>query len=372
MSETINVAPNAPKKTWFGGRFFTGCFSGCLISFILIFVLPIILICAVTSKVEKKLFSVTKSADGLMNVAKVKQPISYSWCWGDGSDKDPKVAKLYLNGVIQEPEEEKMSFFVMREKRAEHPLVTKIRAVTENPAFDGIWLEVDTPGGGVALSDQIYHMLCKFRDSSKGRFVFVYFKSQACSGGYYISVAADKIMAGPAAWTGSIGVIVSSYNLSKLADTLGVKSLNIVSSENKALLDPLKPVDTNHLAIIQRVVDQTYDNFLTLVSERRNIPKKLLRPIADGRILSAKDALEYKLIDAIGYEEDAMAEVLKLTTIRNPKAKAMRVYTVEIGEGLLGFPLKFELGENTVISSFLKKIFLPEMINDSSLLEYRR
>jgi protease-4 len=302
---------------------------------------------------------------------KVRQPVLYTWRWGNGDEEDPKIVRLYLRGMIEEKSEENLSIIFPMQQKMEHPLISKIRAVTENPAIDGIWLEIDSPGGAVSLSDQIYHYLCKFRESAKGRFVFVYFKSQACSGGYYVAVAADRIMAGPTAWTGSIGVIVAGYNLSKLAKTVGVESLNIASSNNKALLDPLKPVDTNHLAIVQRVVDQTYESFLALVSQRRNIPEKVLRPIADGRILSARDALDFKLIDSIGYEEDAFEELKNLSLSRKPHAKSLRVYTVELEDSVFSMPIFQTDLIQGFFSKTLSNLLTQSLIEQNSVPSFR-
>lgn len=371
MSDAANESVRTSKGSRMFGKYLAGCFSGCAISFIMLLVLPVSLCYMLCTSVTKEIGSLAKFSNGLDADVKVRTPVSYSWRWGDGGKDDPKIARLYLNGEIREEEEREFLLLSLVRKNFEHPLISKIRAVTENPSFDGIWLEVNSPGGSVALSDEIYHMLCRFRESSKGRFVFVYFKAQACSGGYYIAAAGDKIMAGPTAWTGSIGVVVPGYNASGLAEKIGVKSLNVVSSENKALLDPFQPVNTNHLAIVQRAVDQTYDNFLSIVSERRKIPKTLLRPVADGRIITAKDALEYNLIDAVGYEEDAMAEVLKLAKIRKPGAGGMRVYSVETGDGPLGLPFSFELGKETS-SSFFGKVLRSRLGEDSALPAFRR
>jgi protease-4 len=332
--------------------FFGGCLTGCLTA---IFI-PVILIVLCALCVEFVFKDQTQGFTRSLDAASCKQQgqYVYTWRWGDGTSNDPKVARLYLKGVIEEEEPQVFSFLLEDRKVYEHSLVAKINHVTNNDSIDGIWLEIDSPGGEVSLSDEIYHSLCCFRESRPGRFVFVYFKSQACSGGYYIALAGDRIMSGPVAWTGSIGVIVSSFNLSKLAENIGVQGLNVASSGNKALLDPLQPVNTNHVAIVQKVVDQTYERFIALVSERRKLPLEEIKPIADGRILSAQDALSHKLIDAIGYEEDALEEVVRLAKKFNPNASGVRIYSVESAEMFFRFPFPV-MGESQVLSEIIRR-----------------
>lgn len=323
------------KKPSRVGTFFAGCFSGCLILAVVFFLLPIMLVTVALFNMDGDISTTLKGNIG--NVTKASPNVGYTWRWGDGGDKDPKIARLYLRGIIKEEERPDFSFLPIENESREYRLITKIKAVTANKDFDGIWLEIDSPGGVMTLSDEIYHQLCRFKASDKGRFVFVYFKAQACSGGYYVAMAGDRIMGGPTAWTGSIGVIVSGCNFSKLADKLGIEGVDIASSENKAILSPLQPVNTNHVAIVQRVVDQNYERFLNLVSASRNIPIEKLRPIADGRILSSQDAKRYNLIDAIGYEEDAFEEVCKLAKQRCPESDKVRIYTVECCDYKFGF-----------------------------------
>ena len=183
-----------------------------------------------------------------------------------------------------------------------------------------MYLILDTPGGEVTLSDIIADAVQRFKQADTNRFVLVEMGSLCCSGGYYIAAGADYIIAHPTTITGSIGVLLSTINAAELAKKIGIESVVIATGTNKAMLDPLKPVDQEHVKIFQKAVDADYERFLSIVSKGRKIPVDKLRPIADGRILSAEEAKKLKLIDAIGYSEDAEAQLAKMA-----KAEEIRI-----------------------------------------------
>ena len=306
---------------------FAGCACGCFFSLVVAVVLPLALVVCSGVAAYGKYESLAEKTKQVREKSS-GQEFETVWRWGDGDENSPSVARLRLDGEISH-ERIGRGLFGIDEEFSEHPLVAKIKAVEADSSFDGIWLDIDSPGGEVTLSDEIRHRLESFRKSRKGRFVFARFGAMACSGGYYVATAADCIMAAPTCWTGSIGVIVPAVNAAGLAEKIGVKSVNIASSSNKALLDPISPVRQEHVDILQRAVDQAYERFVGLVSKSRNIPADALRSIADGRILTAKDALDAKLIDFIGYEEDAFAKVEELAAKAVPESKGVRIFTLE-------------------------------------------
>ena len=134
----------------------------------------------------------------------------------------------------------------------------------------------------------------------------------AASGGYYISVPADRIIAQPTALIGSIGVIIQTPNIKGPTEKIGVTDTTIKSGKNKDLLNPFHPVDPAQVALLQESVDAMYDRFLSLVAEGRDLKKSELKPLADGRIFTAEDALKHKLIDGIGYWDEALDETAAL------------------------------------------------------------
>ena len=238
------------------------------------------------------------------------------WVCGEGDEDDPQILRVKIGGVISDVEEDLFG----REKSSALSALKKIRAATYDEDIQGLYLLLDTPGGEVTLSDIIADAVQRFKKADKNRFVLVEMGSLCCSGGYYIAAGADYIIAHPTTITGSIGVIMGTINAAELAKKIGIESVVIATGTNKAMLDPLKPVDQEHVKIFQKAVDADYERFLSLVSKGRKIPVDKLRPIADGRILSAEEAKKLKLIDAIGYSEDAEAQLAKMA-----KAKEIRI-----------------------------------------------
>lgn len=162
----------------------------------------------------------------------------------------------------------------------------------------GILLYVDSPGGAVYESDEMYLKLMEYKEKTK-RPIWAYFASQACSGGYYISMAADKIYANRNCWTGSIGVIVSLTNCKKLYDKLGIKEIDITSGKNKAMGSQGLELTKEQRGILQSLVDEAYDQFVGIVADGRKMDKSAVKKIADGRIYSAKQAKEINLVDEV-------------------------------------------------------------------------
>lgn len=173
----------------------------------------------------------------------------------------------------------------------------------------GILLYVNSPGGAVYQSDELYLRLMEYKENTK-RPVWAYFADEACSGGYYISMAADKIYANRNTWTGSIGVIVSLVNCKKLYDKLGIKEIDITSGKNKAMGSSGLDLTEEQYDILQSLVDEAYDQFVDIVATGRNMSEADVRTLADGRIYSAKQAEENGLIDEISDLEDAKADFI--------------------------------------------------------------
>ncbi len=162
------------------------------------------------------------------------------------------------------------------------------------------------------MSDELHDAICRFRDSDTNRFVFVHMGDMCCSGGYYVAAPATRIMARPTTITGSIGVIMSGVNASELAKKIGLAPVTIASGDNKSLLNPLEPVNPEHVKILEKPVKQMYERFVGIVAKGRGLEPEKVREIADGRILSADDALECGLVDAIGHYDDARAALKEL------------------------------------------------------------
>ncbi len=228
------------------------------------------------------------------------------WSYGHG---DKKVVRIAVEGIIMR--ESEGGFFDLPQDKIEN-ILSQIRAAKNDDEIRGIILEVDSPGGGVTPSDEIYSALKDFKDSDDKRKVCVFMRDLAASGGYYVSMAGDWLVAEPTAIVGSIGVIMSSYNVKELSEKIGVRDVTIKSGKNKDLLNPFVAVDSNQVALLQKMIDATYGRFFGIVKENRQIKEDTLRELADGRVFDATEALKLKLVDQIGYWDDAVEKMAGL------------------------------------------------------------
>lgn len=174
----------------------------------------------------------------------------------------------------------------------------------------GILLYLDTPGGGVYESDELYQKLLKYKEQT-GRPVWAYMATQACSGGYYAAMAADKINANRNTRTGSIGVVISLANYKGLMDKLGIQTVLFTSGPNKSMGNAGVEITEEQARIFQSLVDESYEQFVEIVAKGRNMSVNDVKPIADGRIYSSKQALELKLIDEIADYDTTVEQMTK-------------------------------------------------------------
>lgn len=184
-------------------------------------------------------------------------------------------------------------------------IIERINQMKNDDKNKGILLNVNTPGGNAYATAELYKTLMEYKKAS-GNPIFVYFGSQATSGGYYAAMAGDQIYANPECWTGSIGVIVGTlYDLSGLYDKFGVKAFSIKSGENKDIGASYKEMSEEQRQIFQGLVDDSYSRFVKVVMEGRKMDEATVRKLGDGRIYTAGQALENGLIDKIGSLDDA-------------------------------------------------------------------
>lgn len=232
--------------------------------------------------------------------------LTETWSYGEGK---VKAVRIGVEGVIDRYAEDGLF-------RAPVDMVTsvlqQIRAASNDEAVMAIILEVDSPGGGITPSDEIWDALEKFKDSAEGRKIVVFMRDLAASGGYYVSMAGDWIIAEPTTIVGSIGVIISTLNWKQLSEKIGIKDVTIKSGENKDLLNPFKDVPAEQLAMLQEMIDSAYGRFFDIVKDARGIEAETLKPLADGRIFDSQKALDLGLVDEIGYWDDAVAKTADL------------------------------------------------------------
>ena len=212
------------------------------------------------------------------------------------------IGQLNIVGTIQDSDQ--ITSYALTENQYNHSLYMKfVDQMMEDTNNKGIFLYVDSPGGTVYHSDELYLKLMEYKEKTN-RPIYAYFANQACSGAYYISMAADKIYANRNCWTGSIGVIISLMNYEKMLDKVGVAEIDITSGKNKTIGSAAHPMTKEQKEILQSLVDEAYDQFTGIVADGRKMDIKKVKELADGRIYSALQAKESNLVDEImGFED---------------------------------------------------------------------
>jgi protease-4 len=181
----------------------------------------------------------------------------------------------------------------------------------------GIVLKVNSPGGGVVESDEIYHKIRQLKEKYPKPIV-TSMANVAASGGYYIAAPTDKIFANRSTITGSIGVIIQSFNVKELADEWGVKPQTFTSGPHKDILSPFKEMSKEERQIVQNLTDEMYANFVDVIVEGRGMDRNKVLALADGRIYSGQQAEKNGLVDEIGFLDDAINETAKMGKVENP------------------------------------------------------
>lgn len=176
--------------------------------------------------------------------------------------------------------------------------------IRKKKGVKAVVIRIDTPGGGVAPSQEIYESILKLRKS--GKKVIASMGTVSASGGYYIACACDKIVANPGTLTGSIGVILLHYDISPIMDKIGVKVEPIKSSAYKDIMSPFRPMEEAEKKLLLETVTDVYEQFIEVVSKGRNLSKGFVKQYADGRIFTGRQAKKYNFVDELGTYEDAI------------------------------------------------------------------
>lgn len=232
------------------------------------------------------------------------QPALQEFVVEKGTGGAGKIAVIPVQGVIQSDDSTEWGTSMVDDiKRA-------LRSAAEDDEVKAVVLAVDSPGGEVTASDIIWHEVTKLRQKKP---VIVSMGSLAASGAYYIACGADWIVANDTTFTGSIGVIIQSLNYEGLFDKVGLDSMVFKSGKFKDMLSGSRPVTPEEAAYVGDMVQQVYGRFLEIVAEGRKLPAEGLRAgLADGRIITGRDAKAAGLVDQIGYVEDAFAKAREL------------------------------------------------------------
>lgn len=234
------------------------------------------------------------------------------------------IAIVRVEGTIQEQTEDD-SWFSYTEGYQHTTTMEYVDELMEDEYNKGILLYVDSPGGSVYESEELYWKLKQYKEQT-GRPIWGYMAHYAASGGYMASIAADHIYANPNTVTGSIGVIMSGVDMSGLYEKLGIRYVSITSGANK----DSSQMTEEQIAIYQSQVDECYQSFVNHVAEERDLTIEEVKALADGRTYTAKQAQENGLIDKIALYEDmkeSMSRKLKTSVFYEPEYPGESFYS---------------------------------------------
>jgi protease-4 len=206
------------------------------------------------------------------------------------TDEGAKIGLIAIEGVISSELTEKT--------------VRQLTKYGDDTSVKAIILRIDSPGGGVASSQEIYEEVRRVR--SGGKLVIASMGSVAASGGYYVACVADRIFANAGTVTGSIGVIVQLANVSELLHKVGIESTAITSGPFKDSGNPTRTLRPEERQVFQALIDDVYQQFIEAVAQGRNLPLDDVRQAADGRIYTGRQAKDLRLIDELGSLHDAI------------------------------------------------------------------
>ncbi len=197
---------------------------------------------------------------------------------------------------------------------ASEPVVNEITSYAEDASVKAIIIRVESPGGGVAASQEIHNAVRKAR--AAGKKVVVSLGAVAASGGYYVAAAGDRIVANPGTMTGSIGVKMEFANLEKLLEKIGVRGMTVKAGAYKDIGSPYREMTEGEKRLLQAVVDDVHEQFIEAVAAGRGLPVEEVRSIADGRIFTGRQALQLKLVDQLGDLDDSIKTAAELAGIK--------------------------------------------------------
>jgi protease-4 len=255
-----------------------------------------------------------------------------------------QVAALELEGVISDSKD----------------FVDQLKDYGNRSGVRAVVLRINSPGGGVAASQEIYEAVKKFRAESKKK-VVVSMGSVAASGGYYTACAADKIYANPGTITGSIGVIAEWYNYGDLLRWAKLQNIVFKSGTFKDAGSATRPLTEEEKAYFQNLIGNMYGQFVAAVASSRRMNEDDVRKLADGRVYTGQEAKSNGLIDAIGTYQDAIAEAARLGGISgaprvlSPAKKSFSILELLLGDSRSALSLSPDRSESHIQFEYLWK-----------------
>ncbi|ANU25745.1 signal peptide peptidase SppA [Planococcus versutus] len=278
----------------------------------------------------------------------------------ESGDIDSRVAVLNVEGVIQDTGNTSSLFGTSGYNHSF--FMEQLENIKEDPSVKAVVLAVNSPGGGVVESAEIYDKITEIQEETKKPF-YVSMGAMAASGGYYIAAPADKIFVNEETLTGSIGVIMQSVNYGELAERYGVDFVTIKSGPYKDIMSPTREMTEDERALLQEMLDDSYESFVDVIEEGRDMTEKEVKAVADGRIMNGRQAVEANLADAIGFEEDVIEQVKADYDLGN--AEVFQYGASEGWGSLLSMKMNSFFGndiETQMISKLLTEYSSPRMM----------
>ena len=230
---------------------------------------------------------------------------------GKGTER---IAVLTLDGVIQDLGSSSSLF---QPAGYNHQFfMGQLNEVLEDSSVKGVVLKVNSPGGGVVESAEIYDALRLIQEENKIP-LYVSMGGMAASGGYYVSAPAEKIFVNPETITGSIGVIMESVNYAKLAEKYGIDFNTIKTGPYKDIMSGSREMKDEERAMLQEMINDSYERFVDIIEEGRGMTEAQVKKVADGRIMNGRQAIEAGLADDFGKAKDVIAAMKKENGLEN-------------------------------------------------------
>jgi protease-4 len=234
---------------------------------------------------------------------------------------DEKILIMSIHGVISDSPE--TSYISRTKPSMVQEVVSQLRLAEKDKKVKAILLKINSPGGSVTASDIIYHELEAYKKRT-GNKIVVCMMDVAASGGYYVALPGDCIVAHPTTVTGSVGVIMMRPKFVGLMDKLGLKVDVTKSGKNKDMGSPFRQGTQEEDQLFQGIIDGLYKKFSGLVLKHRNVDEAAMAEIASARVMLAEEALKLNMIDKIGYINDAVAEARSISDL--PPSTKLVVY----------------------------------------------
>ncbi|MDN7246012.1 signal peptide peptidase SppA [Planococcus shenhongbingii] len=273
----------------------------------------------------------------------------------EDGDFNKRIAVLNVEGTIQDTGE---ASALLGQTGYNHGLfMEQLEQVKNDDTVKAVMLKVNSPGGGVVESAEIHDKITEIQEETKKPF-YVSMGATAASGGYYISAPADKIFVNRETMTGSLGVIMQTVNYGKLAEKYGVEFVTIKSGPFKDIGNPTREMTADEQAILQEMLNDSYESFVDVIAEGRDMSEEQVKKLADGRIMNGRQAVDAKLADDFGFEEDVLAA---LRTDFNLEDAQVFEYGASQGLGSL-----FSMKLNSLFGKDLESQMITKLLTENS------